>query len=197
LQWNDALDNVQTSNPWGPANPQTLNRYSYVQNNPLKYTDPTGHCASGMTWDTAVCVTGFAKAAAAAFVATGIGVLALLPVGAVVLAHDLADGQPMTTDASGAPVPDTSVQTGTNTKGSNVLEAKQTKKTSKERKTDIPSWVRNEKGDYIREELAKGKTAKQVADSIFNEKYGEANYATGPGSEYSKTKKGLEQMRDK
>jgi hypothetical protein len=27
----------------GPANPQALNRYSYVQNNPLKYTDPTGH----------------------------------------------------------------------------------------------------------------------------------------------------------
>jgi RHS repeat-associated protein len=25
--------------------PQTLNRYSYVQNNPLKYTDPTGHIA--------------------------------------------------------------------------------------------------------------------------------------------------------
>ncbi len=25
------------------ANPQTLNRYSYVANNPLKYTDPTGH----------------------------------------------------------------------------------------------------------------------------------------------------------
>jgi len=26
-----------------PANPQTLNRYSYVINNPLKYTDPSGH----------------------------------------------------------------------------------------------------------------------------------------------------------
>lgn len=26
-----------------PANPQTLNRYSYVLNNPLKYVDPTGH----------------------------------------------------------------------------------------------------------------------------------------------------------
>ena len=26
-----------------PANPQTLNRYSYCINNPLKYIDPTGH----------------------------------------------------------------------------------------------------------------------------------------------------------
>jgi len=31
--------------PWGPANPQALNRYSYVLNNPLKYTDPTGHAS--------------------------------------------------------------------------------------------------------------------------------------------------------
>jgi RHS repeat-associated protein len=27
-----------------PSNPQSLNRYSYVRNNPLRYTDPTGHC---------------------------------------------------------------------------------------------------------------------------------------------------------
>jgi hypothetical protein len=26
-----------------PGNPQSLNRYSYVSNNPLKYIDPTGH----------------------------------------------------------------------------------------------------------------------------------------------------------
>jgi RHS repeat-associated protein len=27
-----------------PSDPQQLNRYSYAGNNPLKYTDPTGHC---------------------------------------------------------------------------------------------------------------------------------------------------------
>ncbi len=25
-------------------NPQDLNRYSYVRNNPVRYTDPSGHC---------------------------------------------------------------------------------------------------------------------------------------------------------
>ena len=33
----------QVGSPWGPSNPQALNRYSYVLNNPLRYTDPTGH----------------------------------------------------------------------------------------------------------------------------------------------------------
>src|SRR5688572_4912224 len=33
----------QAKSPWGPANPQALNRYSYVLNNPLRYVDPTGH----------------------------------------------------------------------------------------------------------------------------------------------------------
>jgi RHS repeat-associated protein len=28
-----------------PTNPQSFNRYSYVLNNPLRFVDPTGHCA--------------------------------------------------------------------------------------------------------------------------------------------------------
>ncbi|MFZ6026388.1 MAG: RHS repeat-associated core domain-containing protein [Chloroflexota bacterium] len=35
--------------PSGPLNPQALNRYSYVLNNPLRYTDPTGHDPETMT----------------------------------------------------------------------------------------------------------------------------------------------------
>ncbi|MCX5720537.1 MAG: RHS repeat-associated core domain-containing protein, partial [Nitrospirae bacterium] len=30
-----------------PRDPQSLNRYSYVENNPLRYTDPTGHFSIG------------------------------------------------------------------------------------------------------------------------------------------------------
>jgi hypothetical protein len=33
----------QLGSPMGPQNPQALNRYSYVLNNPVRYTDPTGH----------------------------------------------------------------------------------------------------------------------------------------------------------
>ncbi|WP_029215371.1 RHS repeat-associated core domain-containing protein [Kallotenue papyrolyticum] len=56
--------------PWGPQNPQALNRYAYVQNNPLRYTDPTGHAplALGLV-----------------FFVPGVGQAALLAVGAVVL----------------------------------------------------------------------------------------------------------------
>jgi RHS repeat-associated protein len=32
----------------GAGNPQALNRYAYVFNNPLKYTDPSGHCGESV-----------------------------------------------------------------------------------------------------------------------------------------------------
>jgi hypothetical protein len=33
----------QLGSTMGPANPQGLNRYAYVHNNPVKYVDPSGH----------------------------------------------------------------------------------------------------------------------------------------------------------
>jgi hypothetical protein len=36
-------EKAQAGSPWGPANPQALNRYAYGLNNPLRYTDPSGH----------------------------------------------------------------------------------------------------------------------------------------------------------
>jgi hypothetical protein len=40
--WDDEI-RQEHNVPVGPANPQALNRYSYVLNNPLAYTDPMGH----------------------------------------------------------------------------------------------------------------------------------------------------------
>ncbi len=37
-------DRQQAKVDTGPSNPQALDRYSYVLNNPLRYTDPGGHC---------------------------------------------------------------------------------------------------------------------------------------------------------
>ena len=47
-----------------PANPQSYNRYSYSYNNPIKYTDPSGHCIFGI--DTAICAAAAAAATGAA-----------------------------------------------------------------------------------------------------------------------------------
>ncbi len=38
----------QVGSPWEPSNPPALNRSSYVQNNPLRYTDPSGHCVADL-----------------------------------------------------------------------------------------------------------------------------------------------------
>lgn len=32
-----------------PSNPQNFNRYGYVNNNPINFNDPTGHCADPLT----------------------------------------------------------------------------------------------------------------------------------------------------
>jgi hypothetical protein len=38
-----------------PANPQSLNRFSYVFNNPILYTDPSGHVPDGICLDGVYC----------------------------------------------------------------------------------------------------------------------------------------------
>jgi RHS repeat-associated protein len=46
------LDNQDRgkADPSGPENPQALNRYSYVLNNPLRYIDRTGHWVDSWEW---------------------------------------------------------------------------------------------------------------------------------------------------
>ena len=61
--------------PYADLNdPQTLNKYAYVRNNPLRYTDPNGHCIFAIV-DTIACgeavlVAGTAAAAGAAYLMT-------------------------------------------------------------------------------------------------------------------------------
>jgi RHS repeat-associated protein len=61
-----------------PSDPQNLNRYSYVLNNPLKYTDPSGHFFDilwdivGVVWDVVEFVRD-PSAANAGFLAADVG----------------------------------------------------------------------------------------------------------------------------
>ncbi len=51
-----------------PSSPQGWNRFSYTLNNPLKYTDSTGHCVDGLT--TIVCL-GILSAVAGGLIGAG------------------------------------------------------------------------------------------------------------------------------
>jgi RHS repeat-associated protein len=52
--YNDRLGRFMSSDPLGgdPSDPQTLNRYSYVRDNPANLADPTGMCTSGVNSST-------------------------------------------------------------------------------------------------------------------------------------------------
>lgn len=66
--------------------------------------------------------------------------------------------------------------------GVNILYSKSSKKSGKERASDIPSWAKGQKP-------MKGESGKDFAKRICDEKYGEGNYPIGPGSEYNQIKK--------
>jgi RHS repeat-associated protein len=43
------------------SNPQAWNRYAYVANNPLRFSDPTGHCWDPITGSTAGCIAAWER----------------------------------------------------------------------------------------------------------------------------------------
>ncbi|HEU5103109.1 MAG TPA: RHS repeat-associated core domain-containing protein, partial [Roseiflexaceae bacterium] len=76
-----------------PSNPQDLNRYAYVHDNPIRYIDPTGHCL-GWLWNDASCRPIWQTGAPPSYgdaldvVQTGLDVVGMVP--AVGEAADLA-----------------------------------------------------------------------------------------------------------
>ena len=105
-----------------PGDPQSLNRYAYARNNPLRYNDPTGHCWGAFSFirqlpgysttcnnlDMAVTIlksdqaSPSQKVAAGAYVAAESGAHLMLAAGAAMLAGEGAAALLSGTSAAGA-----------------------------------------------------------------------------------------------
>jgi hypothetical protein len=99
----------------GPANPQDLNRYAYGLNNPVRNTDPTGHCVEVVSCTLEGAAVGSvvpgAGTAAGAMVGFVIGAGLMIGAGAL-RASGATHLQGYTVDAAGAPVPDDGAAAG-------------------------------------------------------------------------------------
>lgn len=84
------------------GNPQSLNLYSYVQNNPTTLGDPDGHCTDTMT--APMCVGGAVGGPPGAAIGLGVGILVTVGVAAYVYYHHNSDD----TANKNAPPPATS-----------------------------------------------------------------------------------------
>jgi hypothetical protein len=188
FQW-DAEVRQQHNVPMGPLNPQTLNRYAYGLNNPLRYTDPTGHLA--IVIPLALLEIG------------GIGVVAIAVYGgyyfylgpnAAQHREALAEGvsqlgeeaQNRYNDAMTVPMLVVTVGSEAIRAGINVVQNKykQVKEGArgKQGATDIPSWAEGERP-------FEGESGKDFAKRLCDKRFGPGNYNTGPTSDYNKLKK--------
>jgi RHS repeat-associated protein len=193
------------------VDPQRWNRYAYVRNNPLRYTDPDGRDI----WDIVngalnalASNAGFAPrwsgssdyrkgqligdvgslvASGAEFVGggtvSGSGVVACgTGVGCLVGAPAVAEGAAVMTH---------SVVFGANagislmksfSEGGGGDKVPKPGVGGKEGAKDVPSWASGSRPKV-------GESGKDFADRLCREKYGAGNYPKGPGSEFNKIKK--------
>ncbi len=63
-----------------------------------------------------------------------------------------------------------------------MTKKKKTKRSEKERATDVPSWAEGQKP-------LPDESGKDFAERLLDEKYGKGNYSRGPRTEYNRLQK--------
>ena len=89
--------------------------------------------------------------------------------------------------ASVAVAADVAIVSATGATAAAGLSMMASRRSGKERGSDIPSWARGERPQP-------GETPVQAADRILTGRYGQGNYPKGPGSEFNKIKKFFERL---
>jgi hypothetical protein len=197
-----------------PTDPQDLNRYTYAKNNPMRYHDPTGHCADPVTAVFCVVAGGAVVVMGGATVATqptpsapAVDVAALAApmtqavdetllwaqVGSAIAAPYVAQ-QGMDLAAQGTGLIAQGLvwyaeATGATEELTTIHEARKSRQSGKEKASDIPSWVKGK-------QKLPGESGKDAAKRLLDEKYGEGMYKTGPRSEYNKIQKHFDRKED-